>query len=192
MDSNSDKIYDVIILGAGISGLGSAYKLLENNNTSFIILEKSEGVGGTWRENTYPGLCCDVPSHFYSFSFAMNPDWTKTYPEQYEILDYLENITDKLEIRPYIRFNSEVLESKFNENESLWETFLKSGEKYKSRSLISGLGQLNKPNGQIFMELKHLLDTAFIAHNGIIAIILLVKKLLLLETDQAQLVLYLK
>ena len=71
MDSNSDKIYDVIILGAGISGLGSAYKLLENNNTSFIILEKSEGVGGTWRENTYPGLCCDVPSHFYSFSFVL-------------------------------------------------------------------------------------------------------------------------
>ena len=85
MDSNSDKIYDVIILGAGISGLGSAYKLLENKDTSFIILEKSDGVGGTWRENTYPGLCCDVPSHFYSFSFAMNPDWTKTYPEQYEI-----------------------------------------------------------------------------------------------------------
>ena len=112
MDSNSDKIYDVIILGAGISGLGSAYKLLENNNTSFIILEKSEGVGGTWRENTYPGLCCDVPSHFYSFFFCYESDWTKTYPEQYEILDYLESITDKLKIRPYIRFNSEVLESK--------------------------------------------------------------------------------
>ena len=69
MDSNSTEIYDVIILGAGISGLGSAYNLLRNKNSSFLILEKSEGVGGTWRENTYPGLCCDVPSHFYSFSF---------------------------------------------------------------------------------------------------------------------------
>ena len=145
MDSNSKKIYDVIILGAGISGLGSAYNLLRNKNSSFLILEKNEGVGGTWRENTYPGLCCDVPSHFYSFSFAMNPDWTKTYPEQYEILDYLENITDKLKIRPFIKFNSEVLESKFNEKENLWETSLRSGEIYKSRSLISGLGQLNKP-----------------------------------------------
>ena len=122
----------------------------------------------------------------------MNPDWTKTYPEQYEILDYLENITDKLKIRPYIRFNSEVLESKFNEKESLWETFLKSGEKYKSRSLISGLGQLNKPKWPDIHGIETFTDTAFIAHNGIIAIILLVKKLLLLETDQAQLVLYLK
>ena len=145
MDSNSKKIYDVIILGAGISGLGTAYNLLRNKNSSFLILEKNEGVGGTWRENTYPGLCCDVPSHFYSFSFAMNPDWTKTYPEQYEILDYLENITDKLKIRPFIKFNSEVLESRYNEKENLWETFLRSGERYKSRSLISGLGQLNKP-----------------------------------------------
>ena len=93
MDSNSDKIYDVIILGAGISGIGSAYKLLENKDTSFIILEKSEGVGGTWRENTYPGLCCDVPSHFYSFSFAMNPDWTKTYPEQYLSLIHISEPT---------------------------------------------------------------------------------------------------
>ena len=107
MDSNSKKIYDVIILGAGISGLGSAYNLLRNKNSSFLILEKNEGVGGTWRENTYPGLCCDVPSHFYSFSFAINPDWTKPYTEQYEILDYLANITDKLKIRPFIKFNSD-------------------------------------------------------------------------------------
>ena len=60
MDSNSTKIYDVIILGAGISGLGSAYNLIRNKNSSFLILEKSEGVGGTWRENTYPGLCCST------------------------------------------------------------------------------------------------------------------------------------
>ena len=145
MDNNSDRIYEVIILGAGISGLGSAYNLLQNKNTSFLILEKNEGVGGTWRDNTYPGLCCDVPSHFYSFSFAMNPNWSKTYPEQYEILDYLEDITARLKIRPYIKFNSEVVESIFNEEENLWETYLRSGEVYKSKSLISGLGQLNKP-----------------------------------------------
>ncbi len=116
MDNNSEKVYDVIILGAGISGLGMAHNLLKENKSSFVILERNEGVGGTWRENTYPGLCCDVPSHFYSFSFAMNPDWSKTYPEQYEILDYLENITDRLKIRPFIKFNSEVIESKFNED----------------------------------------------------------------------------
>ncbi|MEC7735433.1 MAG: NAD(P)/FAD-dependent oxidoreductase [Pseudomonadota bacterium] len=145
MDNNSDKIYDVIILGAGISGLGMAHNLLKEKKSSFAILERNEGVGGTWRENTYPGLCCDVPSHFYSFSFAMNPDWSKTYPEQYEILDYLENITDRLKIRPFIKFNSEVIESKFNEVENIWETYITTGEVYKSRSLVSGLGQLNKP-----------------------------------------------
>ena len=82
MNNNSKQILEVAILGAGISGLGMAVNLLRAKNTSFLIFEKNEGVGGTWRENTYPGLCCDVPSHFYSFSFAMNPDWSKTYPEQ--------------------------------------------------------------------------------------------------------------
>ena len=132
MDSISEEIYDVIILGAGISGLGTAYNLLRNKKISFRILEKNDGIGGTWRENTYPGLCCDVPSHFYSFSFAINPDWTKTYPEQYEILDYLENIADKFKIRPYINFNSEVVESSFNEEDKLWETLLSSGKLYLS------------------------------------------------------------
>jgi len=155
MDSISEEIYDVIILGAGISGLGTAYNLLRNKKISFRILEKNDGIGGTWRENTYPGLCCDVPSHFYSFSFAINPDWTKTYPEQYEILDYLENIADKFKIRPYINFNSEVVESSFNEEDKLWETLLSSGKLYKSRSLISGLGQLNKPK---WPEIKGIKD----------------------------------
>ena len=120
MNNNSKQILEVAILGAGISGLGMAVNLLRAKNTSFLIFEKNEGVGGTWRENTYPGLCCDVPSHFYSFSFAMNPDWSKTYPEQYEILDYLEGIADKFKIRPYIKFNAKVLEAKYNEDENLW------------------------------------------------------------------------
>ena len=75
----------------------------------------------------------------------MNPDWSKTFPEQYEILEYLENVTDRFKIRSHIKFNSEVLESKYNEKEKYWETFLSNGDIYKSRSLVSGLGQLNKP-----------------------------------------------
>ena len=145
MNNNSKQILEVAILGAGISGLGMAVNLLRAKNTSFLIFEKNEGVGGTWRENTYPGLCCDVPSHFYSFSFAMNPDWSKTYPEQYEILDYLEGIADKFKIRPYIKFNAKVLEAKYNEDENLWNVSLESGEIYKAKTLVSGLGQLNRP-----------------------------------------------
>jgi len=84
-----------------------AHSLLREKDQTFLILEKNDGVGGTWRNNTYPGLCCDVPSHFYSYSFSMNPNWSKTFPEQYEILEYLENVTDKFKIRPHIKFNSE-------------------------------------------------------------------------------------
>ena len=145
MNNNSKQILEVAILGAGISGLGMAVNLLRAKNTSFLIFEKNEGVGGTWRENTYPGLCCDVPSHFYSFSFAMNPDWSKTYPEQHEILDYLEGIADKFKIRPYIKFNAKVLGAKYNEDENLWNVSLDSGEIYKAKTLVSGLGQLNRP-----------------------------------------------
>ena len=145
MNNNSKQILEVAILGAGISGLGMAVNLLKAKNTSFLIFEKNEGVGGTWRENTYPGLCCDVPSHFYSFSFAMNPDWSKTYPEQYEILDYLEGIADKFKLRPYIKFNAKVLGAKYNEDENLWNVSLESGEIYKAKTLVSGLGQLNRP-----------------------------------------------
>ena len=68
MGSNSNTIYDIIILGAGVSGIGMAHSLLKEKNQTFLILEKNDGVGGTWRNNTYPGLCCDVPSHFYSLS----------------------------------------------------------------------------------------------------------------------------
>ena len=69
MDSNNNNIYDSIILGAGISGIGMAVNLLKANISSFLVLEKKQAVGGTWRDNTYPGLCCDVASHFYAFSF---------------------------------------------------------------------------------------------------------------------------
>ena len=86
-------IYDIIILGAGVSGIGMAHSLLKKKDQTFLILEKNDGVGGTWRNNTYPGLCCDVPSHFYSYSFSMNPNWSKTFPEQYEILGTLGNFS---------------------------------------------------------------------------------------------------
>ena len=73
MGSNSNTIYDIIILGAGVSGIGMAHSLLKEKDQTFLIIEKNDGVGGTWRNNTYPGLCCDVPSHFYSYSFGILP-----------------------------------------------------------------------------------------------------------------------
>ena len=150
MNSNNNTVYDSIILGAGISGIGMAANLLKENISSFLILEKKEAVGGTWRDNTYPGLCCDVASHFYAFSFELNPNWSKKYPEQSEILDYLEMVTEKYKIKSHIKFNTEVVKAEFNSKESLWNVFISNGNIYKTKTLVSGLGQLNKPTKPIF------------------------------------------
>ncbi|EER25406.1 Flavin-binding monooxygenase-like family protein [Coccidioides posadasii C735 delta SOWgp] len=145
----------VVIIGAGISGLCTAINLIKNNIHNFVILEKSAGLGGTWRDNKYPGCCCDVYSHLYSFSFEQNPDWTRLYSDQQEILNYLRKVAAKYNLYPYIRFSSEVEESRWDEVEKKWCTKVKVigskdvefGEEYSITSdfLVSGIGQLNYP-----------------------------------------------
>src|ERR687893_3283376 len=93
----------VAIVGAGFSGLGMAIRLKQDGIDDFFILERADELGGTWRDNTYPGCQCDIPSHLYSFSFAPNPDWTRTFPLQPEIQDYLRGVADRFGIRPYVR-----------------------------------------------------------------------------------------
>ncbi|EZF28701.1 hypothetical protein H101_07621, partial [Trichophyton interdigitale H6] len=107
----------IVIIGGGISGMCMAISLLKNNIRNFVILEKSAGLGGTWKDNKYPGCCCDVFSHLYSFSFAQNPDWTRLYPSQEEILNYLNDVGDKYGLHRYIRFSSMVEECRWNEDE---------------------------------------------------------------------------
>src|SRR5271154_5974957 len=94
---------DVAIIGAGIAGLGMAIQLRKAGFTRFILFEKDDGVGGTWRDNVYPGSGCDVPSHLYSFSFEPKSDWTKRYAEQPEILRYLEHCTEKYGLIRHLR-----------------------------------------------------------------------------------------
>ena len=84
----------IAIVGSGFSGLGLAIRLREQGIEDFVVLERGAGVGGTWHYNTYPGCACDVPSHLYSFSFAPNPDWTRTYSRQPEIRAYLERVAE--------------------------------------------------------------------------------------------------
>ncbi len=98
----------VAILGAGASGICLGVKLLEAGCRDFVILEKSDDVGGTWHDNTYPGACCDVPSHFYSFSFARKPDWSRTFSRQAEIRAYLRRLVEDFAVAPKIRLNTEV------------------------------------------------------------------------------------
>lgn len=86
---------DVAILGAGFAGLCMAIKLQATGHHDFVVFEKAAGIGGTWRDNTYPGCACDVPAHLYSYSFAQNPNWSRTYASQPEILAYLENVATR-------------------------------------------------------------------------------------------------
>jgi cation diffusion facilitator CzcD-associated flavoprotein CzcO len=104
---------DVLIIGAGFAGICMAIQLRRAGVESFLILERGSDVGGTWRVNTYPGCACDIPSHLYSFSFECNPHWTRMYPRQAEIRDYLRHCTDKYQLRPAIRFHSEAREAVF-------------------------------------------------------------------------------
>ncbi len=103
-----DKKLSIAVLGAGMSGMCMGIKLRAQGYENFTIFEKADNVGGTWRENTYPGVSCDVPSHLYSYSFARNPDWSKSYSGGQEIQAYCEKIAEDYDILPYCKFNQEV------------------------------------------------------------------------------------
>jgi len=135
----------VIVLGAGAAGLCVSIKLIEAGVTDVTILEKSDGVGGTWRANTYPGAACDVPSHLYSYSFAPKKDWTRKFAEQPEILDYFEGIADRYDLRRRIRFGCEATAARFDDEAGEWHVSSADGSTLVADVLISGLGQLNRP-----------------------------------------------
>ncbi|WP_250655836.1 flavin-containing monooxygenase [Alkalimarinus coralli] len=142
--ANSEE-YDVIILGSGFSGLCMAIKLKEAGINSYLILEKANEVGGTWRENTYPGCACDVQSHLYSYSFEGNPDWSKSYAGWEEIQNYILHCTQKYQLRSSIRFNSEVSAAKFDEANARWNIGTTDGKHYRAKAFVMGSGPLHVP-----------------------------------------------
>ncbi len=137
---------DVLIVGTGFAGLGMAVKLLEAGQLDFVMLEKADGVGGTWRENSYPGCACDVTSMMYSYSFAPNRSWSRMYATQPEILDYIQRVVKDHGIEPHIRFNTEAVSYEFDENEDRWCVRTRSGEEYHPRIVVMGHGALHLPN----------------------------------------------
>ncbi|MCG8316751.1 MAG: NAD(P)/FAD-dependent oxidoreductase [Pseudomonadales bacterium] len=143
--STEVKKVDVAIVGAGFGGLGMAIKLLEEGNRNFVILEKANEVGGTWRDNSYPGCACDVQSHMYSFSFEGNPDWSKRYAPWNEIQNYILHCVDKYQLRPFIHFNQELAEAHFDENEGHWEVTTKKGTKMLANHVVVASGPLHVP-----------------------------------------------
>ncbi|KAA1397131.1 flavin-containing monooxygenase [Aeromicrobium ginsengisoli] len=137
---------DVVIIGTGFSGMGAAMKLRESGREDFVILEKAHDVGGTWRDNTYPGCECDIPSHMYSFSYELNPEWSKSFSGQEEIWAYMRKVADEQGIRPYIDFGVEVTGAEWDEDRSVWTVRTRSGDDYEARVVVAGVGGLHIPN----------------------------------------------
>ncbi|GAA2010040.1 NAD(P)/FAD-dependent oxidoreductase [Nakamurella flavida] len=134
----------MLVLGAGFAGLAMACELKRAGRHDFVVLERSSAVGGTWRDNTYPGCACDIRSDLYSFSFAPNPDWTHRYARQPEIRAYLERTTDRFGVRRHIRFHHELLDARWNTADARWHVHTSRGD-FRARVLVSGHGPLISP-----------------------------------------------
>src|SRR3954449_11942004 len=136
---------EVAIVGAGAGGLGLAARLRQSGETSLAIFDRADGVGGTWRDNTYPGAASDVPSHLYSFSFAANPDGTRRFPPQREMLGYLERLTDDFGLRDHLRLRTEVTGARFDPASQRWRVEVDGREAVEASVLVAACGQLSVP-----------------------------------------------
>ena len=136
--------YRVVVVGAGFGGLGMALALERAGIGNFLVLDRADDLGGTWRDNTYPGLACDVPSHLYSFSFRPGR-WSRRFPPREEILAYMHALVDERGLRGHLRFGAAVASAEFDEPRGLWNLTLTDGDTLQTRALVCAVGQLNRP-----------------------------------------------
>ena len=148
------------ILGAGFGGLGTAIRLEQQGETDFLVFERDGDVGGTWWANTYPGCHCDIPSHLYSFSFAPNPDWTRTYPKQPELSAYLRRTAERWGIYDRVRLNCEVTVAEWDEDACRWRLETTRGP-YTADLLIAAPGPLSEPSIPALKGLEDFEGTVF-------------------------------
>ena len=134
----------VVIIGAGMAGILTAIKLREAGYTNYAIYEKSDRVGGTWRENTYPGIACDVPSHLYTYSFEPNPDWTQTFATGPEIYAYFQRVADKYGVTAQVHFNETIPYCEFKDGR--WQIRTSTGREDVADVVIAATGVLHHPN----------------------------------------------
>ncbi|MGI9246531.1 MAG: flavin-containing monooxygenase [Steroidobacteraceae bacterium] len=135
----------IAIIGAGHSGLCMGIRLREAGLEDFVILEKAATLGGTWRDNTYPGASCDAPSFLYSFSFAQKTDWSRRFAWQSELLGYSTELAVRHGLLPHCRFNAEVTRLRYDEATSTWEIDCADGSRLLADFVVTGVGQLNRP-----------------------------------------------
>jgi cation diffusion facilitator CzcD-associated flavoprotein CzcO len=134
----------VAVVGTGFSGLGAAIRLRQSGVRDFCVLERGDDVGGTWRDNSYPGCACDVPSHLYSFSFAPNPDWSRSFSGQPEIQAYIQRTARESGVLPHIHFGTELLEAAWLDTDRRWLVRTNRGE-FTAEVLVVGAGPLSEP-----------------------------------------------
>ncbi len=137
---------DVLVIGSGFSGLGMAIALKREGKRSFAVLEKGDSVGGTWRDNTYPGCACDVPSHLYCYSFAPNHDWSRVFAPQPEIRSYLERCAMRFGVMDHIHFGHEARRAEYDDTNKIWRMELATGEILTTSVVVSGQGALHIPS----------------------------------------------
>ncbi|MBD9624709.1 NAD(P)/FAD-dependent oxidoreductase [Ensifer sp. ENS06] len=141
----SEQFLPIVIIGAGFSGVLMAVEL-RKRNIPFVVIEKSEGIGGTWFENTYPGAGCDVLSTLYSYSFAQKPDWSRRFAPHSEIRAYLEECAERYDIRRHIRLGTEVVGARYVAEARRWDVALSNETEIKARAVVFAVGQLNRPS----------------------------------------------
>ena len=138
-------VYDTIVIGAGISGIAAAYKMDQAGYHDYVVLEKASRVGGTWRDNNYPGCGCDVPSAVYSFSFSPSHKWSHLFAKQPEILDYLEEVVEKFDLGGKIEFNNELISAKWDETKHIWNLETSKGT-YQAKTVVFTTGPITEPS----------------------------------------------
>jgi cation diffusion facilitator CzcD-associated flavoprotein CzcO len=153
--------YQIGIIGAGFGGLVAALKLKNTGRNSFVIFERASEIGGTWRDNTYPGCACDVVSHVYSIASEPNPEWTHQFSKQPEIFNYLKNVVAKNDLSKHIRLNSDIVELKFMDSAGAWLVTDSKGNQTTVKVIIAATGPLNRPVIPPFQGLKDFKGKAF-------------------------------
>lgn len=152
--------FRIAIIGSGFSGLGTAIRLKRAGIHDFVVLERAGDVGGTWRDNDYPGCCCDIPSHVYSFSFELNRAWTRGFASQPEILDYLRRTARKYDVMRHIRFGHEMRSAAWDEHAARWVIDTAQG-RFSAQMLVSAAGPLSDPSIPDIPGLRDFAGTVF-------------------------------
>src|SRR6185312_13323273 len=143
MDSTVD--HEIVVIGAGFSGIGAAIKLEQAGFSDFVVLDEADGVGGTWHWNTYPGVAVDIPSFSYQFSFEKRSDWSRVYAPGRELKAYAEHCADKYGVRDHLRLNTKVTGARFEADADLWRIATETGEEITARYVIGATGVFSQP-----------------------------------------------